>query len=683
MAIKDISAIDTFKVEQFSTKKVKDILSREELIQRITFRREKLKQVSKNLKAYFVGLDDIIDKIISNIEVWYVMPEVICRPVIVNLWGLTGCGKTSAVRMLVKELSFADSFVEIQLTNNGSINNYYSSSIQSILGCSNLETGKPGVLLLDEIQRFRSIDENNMEIHDYKFQDVWMLLSDGKFSGEGNGKQSILEMIFKAMYSDDIREFGDEETGADITPGSSVAGNATKKKNKKKKSSSARRYHQSYYTAKTLKKLLRLHEPVEEIMTWNSQKQNQVLLDKLNYQDVYEGDDYSKLLIFISGNLDEAYEMSDACEDADQDADVFHDHSLKINVVSIKKALKKRFKPEQIARFGNIHVIYPSLSSESYCRIIDKRIKEMQISILDKYKISFEVDESIKDLVYRNGIYASQGVRPLFSTISSCIENSLPLMVLKAIENNEKHIRMYYEGDSICGEIGKETYKIKYEGDLDTVKANKNVDRKVCTSVHEAGHAIAYAVQYGLVPTQIVANAASDDVNGFVGCHDIGASEENILKKIIVFMAGRAAEEIVFGNYRRTGGASGDITSATSLASAFVRTFGMSEFVSRVQVPTINTPGCETYNHNSEPTNTIMEDLLKRQKDKATDLIMGHLPLLKSVSDILIRDGSVETEEFKKICAEHKIDTKIVNPKDSIYSNYEVGYKTFFADKKH
>ena len=67
-----------------------------------------------------------------------------------------------------------------------------------------------------------------------------------------------------------------------------------------------------------------------------------------------------------TGNLDESFSMSSDCEESGIDADVFHDFSLKINILTIKKALKLRFKPEQIARLGNMHVIYPSLSKKTY-----------------------------------------------------------------------------------------------------------------------------------------------------------------------------------------------------------------------------------------------------------------------------------------------------------------------------
>ena len=81
--------------------------------------------------------------------------------------------------------------------------------------------------------------------------------------------------------------------------------------------------------------------------------------------------DYSRLLIFVTGNLDELYDhLAEAVEDCDTDADVFHARSRKLSVINVKNALGQRFRPEQIARLGNNHFIYPSLSRASYQRLI-------------------------------------------------------------------------------------------------------------------------------------------------------------------------------------------------------------------------------------------------------------------------------------------------------------------------
>lgn len=51
---------------------------------------KKLECAIKTLKDEFVGLDDIIDQISDNIYSWYITPEVITRPTIVSIWGMTG-----------------------------------------------------------------------------------------------------------------------------------------------------------------------------------------------------------------------------------------------------------------------------------------------------------------------------------------------------------------------------------------------------------------------------------------------------------------------------------------------------------------------------------------------------------------------------------------------------------------
>ncbi len=67
---------------------------------------------------------------------------------------------------------------------------------------------------------------------------------------------------------------------------------------------------------------------------------------------VYEPIDCSKCLVIISGNLDEAFTMAAESAEADIDPDIFHAFTSKITIVDVKQALIRRFKPEQVARFG-------------------------------------------------------------------------------------------------------------------------------------------------------------------------------------------------------------------------------------------------------------------------------------------------------------------------------------------
>jgi cell division protease FtsH len=107
--------------------KLNDNLSAKQKIDRknIDRKREILISVSNQLKTEFFGIDNIIDKVISAIQAWYIFPELITRPVIVCLWGMTGVGKTQLVRRLVALLEFQEKFVEVQM-DGGSVGTNHS-----------------------------------------------------------------------------------------------------------------------------------------------------------------------------------------------------------------------------------------------------------------------------------------------------------------------------------------------------------------------------------------------------------------------------------------------------------------------------------------------------------------------------------------------------------------------------
>lgn len=56
----------------------------------INQRKQNLETTKQALKNHFIGIDKIIDELMDYIQVWYLMPELLTRPVILNLWGMTG-----------------------------------------------------------------------------------------------------------------------------------------------------------------------------------------------------------------------------------------------------------------------------------------------------------------------------------------------------------------------------------------------------------------------------------------------------------------------------------------------------------------------------------------------------------------------------------------------------------------
>lgn len=620
------------------------MLDREKLLKRIEVRQKKLEYASKNLKEHFVGIDTIIDKIFQNIKVWYLLPEILTRPMIICLWGLTGVGKTDLVRRLVKLLDYSDRFSEIELSGDRSISWY--SSISSLLNQNpNIISGRSNIILLDEIQRFRTIDEFGKEIKT-NFADVWSLLSDGKLP-----HRSDLEDLWYHMYD------------------AKRSDTKVKEDSKSKEPKKEEKWSIGFWGAKRIKKELRLEDSLETILSWDQNKIFNLIKDNIDSNKIYEYDDYSKSLIFISGNLDEAYQFADETGEVDVDADVFYSKSLRLNVLDIKKALKKRFKPEQIARFGNIHVLYPSLSKKSYEGIIRRKIKESCKDIEVNFGIKVEVDESILSLIYKNGVFPVQGTRPVFSTIQEVFDANLPYFLFKAFVDNKNLITMSYKDKKIFADISGVMEYVEYVGTLDEIKAKNfvEVDKRALVSVHESGHAIVYAVLRGKAPTQIISSTI-DNGKGFMTGHSYCKSKKILTDELTILLAGRKAEEIIFGSENITSGASADLSVATSLIAMGIRTYGLHNGLSVVTTP--HRDVSDAYNTNIHKADNLIEKILQDSMKRASKILSKHYKLFKEVADELFKSTEISSEKFQKICRSHNVEVAIVPNDYIIYPPY-------------
>lgn len=639
-------------------------MENEDLIAKIKQRTEVLEDVRVKLKEKFIGIDHAIDQIINNISLWYITPEFQFKPIIVNLWGITGVGKTDLVRTLVSLLKFNDYFIEIQMD----VKNPYKKNIEDYIDGSGITHKDSVIVLLDEFQRFRTIDENGKMLQNNEYyNDIWQLLSDGKFQNKSQIKHELTEMLMDELYYKDIN---DNSETPPIT-------NETTTDSDKQVAKKIRKFNTSAWSANRLKRKLKLDVSLEDIMLMTFEQKVQLINDTIKSGNANESQSYEKMLIFISGNLDEAYYMAEDVENAEADADIIHEMSKQITVIDIKGALLKKFKPEQIARLGNNHIIYPCLDRKSYEKIIDINCNKIFNKIKSTHGTEIKITSKLAEIIYRNGVFPTQGVRPVITTIYNILGNNIPFFIYYAKLNNVENITIDINNSTLFTKIHDKVIGKDVVLDIDNIKNKKDADELTLTLVHEIGHALVYALSFGIAPAQININS-SNNSEGFVMRHSIIHNKNNIKKTLCVMLAGQVAEEIVFNDEYKSKGSEIDIRGATTLASNYVRAYGMDGSVSKIFNPNISVP--EQFNYDIDKTNQSIETLMIDAKNFAENLIKSNLKLFKELINHGKTTKMMNIGDFIEICKKYKLEIDELGNDMKIIHGYSQALNDFLSN---
>jgi cell division protease FtsH len=649
-----------------------------ELIKEVTRKKEVLARASVELKSHFVGIDSQIDDIITNISTWYIMPNLITRPIIICLFGPTGVGKTDLVRRLVKCLHFQDKYCEVEMANR---NDEWKKNIASIIrNAGQIESGKPAILLLDEIQNFRTKDEHGEELIDCDMKDVWTLLSDGKLAFKAE-----LDNLLALLWSYEKKEL---QAASEAMKKEIRKGKTPSKKLKKAKKNDlfseddemTEERSASYYEVTHFKSSLRLSEPIQEIAKWTDKQKKEAILKKLEDKSIFEEEDFTKCLIFISGNIDEAYGFTTSAEEVDIEADILHEKSKKITILDIKAALGKRFRPEQISRFGNNHIIYPTLSKAAFESIINRKIDSISERVEKETGVTISFDQSILKLVYNNGVFPTQGTRPVFSTISEIVETPIPDFLLQALISDSNSLSLSYDGNSIVADYKKNIAKKTYVGKLDAVRNIKhnNLDRKALVCVHEAAHAMVHAILFDTSPCQIVANPASDEMEGFIFPPLIIETKESIFDRAVASLAGQEAEKIIFGDANQTSGSASDVRRATIFIATMIRRLGMRKWNGLVES---EHETCLA-NNDLDSSNSVIDDELGRAREKAKKILTKNMDFLLATVDELYNHDKILPEDFQKIAEKFGYTIDIATSQSLVYIPFNNMLNDFKAKRE-
>lgn len=630
----------------------------------ISERSAQLRHVAAELKTELFGIDGIIDRVIDTIRAWYVLPDIINRPVIVNLWGLTGTGKTQLIRSLSKKLGFYDRLIEVQIDG---YSNGGGTSIGSMLSDSAIAEGTPGILVLDEFQRYRTIDRDGRERKVEHYMDVWGLLSDGKLPPNISFLGDMERRLAEAAYRDEHKRVGmtsdaDEE---DVVVGLFAR--------------TPRNHHSKFalppYQAQEFKATLKLKESIMEIMTWSPQDLHSRLVDFMQDPHAWETD-YSKLLIFVCGNLDEMYaDAASRVEDCDTDADVFHAMTRKLSLIDVKRALSERFKPEQIARLGNNHVVYPSLNRSTYQKLIAVAVHGYLQEIEASSGLRFEVTDAVREQIYANSVFPTQGTRPVFSSVHSLMSAPLVNFTLWALEQGagpgeELTIDVDPDAGLLISRWGHRIHTVPVTFEISRLRQRPDPDMRAVLAVHEAGHGLIYALLFKQPPLEIRINMATFS-GGYNSFKELKVKTRgNLLDAVCVALSGRAAEEMVYGMESLSSGSESDLKLATNQMAAFIRHATFGERISHVDV---STEAGENINTDVASNNAEIEAGLQKQYKRAQGLLAENRAIYLRMVNELINKGQLEPQQIRDWLglSESKVPKDALEPFDAKLREFE------------
>lgn len=238
--------------------------------------------------------------------------------------------------------------------------------------------------------------------------------------------------------------------------------------------------------------------------------------------------------------------------------------------------------------------------------------------------------------------------------VGSDLANMINEAAINAVKNGRKFVNQsdLFEAFELVAVGGKEK--------KDRVMSDK--ERKI-VSYHEVGHALVSALQKNTEPVQKITIVPR--TMGALG-YTLQTPEEEkyletkdeLLAKITTFMAGRAAEVLVF--HSATSGAANDIENATKIARAMVTMYGMSDTFGMMWLATVENQyldgraGLICGEDTAGQIDKEVLSIINNSYNEAMQMLTENREILDHISEYLYEKETITGKEFMKIFREMK-----------------------------
>lgn len=221
------------------------------------------------------------------------------------------------------------------------------------------------------------------------------------------------------------------------------------------------------------------------------------------------------------------------------------------------------------------------------------------------------------------------------------LENLVNEAAILAVKENSEYITMEHLDKALSIVIAGSEKKNK-----DIIKED---DRKI-TAYHEAGHALITKLTSNSLVRKITIIPSTKGAGGYtltIPEDKTYHTKKGLLDMIKIYIAGRAAEEIIFGEENITTGASNDIQKVTEIVLGMFKDYGMFKETGLLNYSVIQ-------EHTQIDSKTIVEQanhLVSILYDEVKEMIIENVDKLHALAKELLEKETIYEEDINRILA--------------------------------
>lgn len=533
--------------------------------------------LKKRLTGEHFGIDTEIQELLDAITPWCRFAETQKRPRTIGLWGMTGTGKSSLVRAVIKELGLADRTYWLdagECHSGGWLDDVFQRLEEHL-------NGAPFILVVDEFQHARTMENGMPTKEPGELRRFWELLDSGRVVTWPRMYSSTTQLIdFRARFTAAL------DAGAVVEQGRVVKGlnhfrslvwkHYDKDRGVKWAVPSELWSEFRHMAGEPAPSLAEIEERLatmdgQAVLRWLEELRTEGQRTRVV--------DASKALIILLGNLDELYVMEKEPL-AELDPDVLIHRHRDIGRAGVQQALLKLFRIEQVARLGTTHVVFPPIGGTTIQRMVHKEAHDLAERLSVHCDVEVTVGSELLEHIARCTPIAVMGARP----VVQAVQNLIPLLLGQVLDRysaqEAKAVRLGYTDAGALAEVllEKHTARVHLRWPKQDIELPHSAMELERLAVHETGHLLCGALLSGLKPLQICSRTRDPHIGGFVVWDKQDGrllTRAQVVPRLATMLGGWAAERQRYGAEGIGSGSLDDLEKATALALGLIKRHGM------------------------------------------------------------------------------------------------------------